>query len=110
MVEFIASKREGAKKPVQPYLLLVNSPVTQRILRTFLVLDDFTVQLSTSTFLKSFDWLFKSYFVFNVKYPYGWRNTFHFLQICFYKIKENAGKKDMMNASEFELWKSLSET
>ncbi|KAK3908575.1 hypothetical protein KUF71_003387, partial [Frankliniella fusca] len=93
--DMILKRREVAatnNETVQPYLIVVENPVTKKILETFLVLDNKPVQLKISSLLHGLDMLFSSFFAFNASYPYGWRNTFHFIQTCFYEIFE--GEKD----------------
>ncbi|KAK3925602.1 tRNA pseudouridine synthase A [Frankliniella fusca] len=105
--EFIAEKRAQLARPVQPYLLAVKSSVTKKVQKYFLVLDDKCMQLTNCQIMRALDHLMASYFVFNVSYPYGWRNTLHFIASTFYEIFENTPRgqrKDGVTPSERELW------
>lgn len=84
--EFVEEKRLKAGGAVQPYLIAIKGTATNSILKYFLVLDSFKVQLGNVTFLRAIDWLFKSYHVFNVHYPLSWKNFFRFLQACMYNV------------------------
>jgi hypothetical protein len=86
--------------------------MTKKALKYFLVLDDKPMELKQVTlFLKALDYLFQSYFVFNVRYPLGWRNTFTFLQTHFYKIFEPSSsqctRQITISGSGYELWTRL---
>lgn len=92
---------------MQPYLILVKALIGKKIVRTFLVLDRQTVQLTNSS-LNALDALFKSYFVFNVQFPTGWGNSFHFLATCFYNVFEkNRKRPDCIAPNEHELFVKL---
>jgi len=88
-------------------MIAVKGIIGKRITRNFLVLDRKVMQLPSST-LKAFDTLIKAFFVFNVCYPIGWRNTFHFLATCFYRVFEKTRKRpDAITPSEHELMSKL---
>lgn len=89
---FIDKRIAAAKSTIQPYLILLKGAIGTKVIRSFLVLDKKPVQLSTAT-IKAVDALFKSYFVFNVRYPIGWNNVFHFLATCFYGVFEASRKR-----------------
>ncbi|KAK3918870.1 tRNA uridine 5-carboxymethylaminomethyl modification enzyme [Frankliniella fusca] len=105
------------KRQVQPYLIVVKSQAaSNKIYKIFLALDSQSMMLPTVEPLKGLDFLFKSMFVFNVKYPFGWRNVFHFLQTCLYCIFEKSNQtssrskwKDTVTSSEFELMSKLNQ-
>ncbi|KAK3920533.1 Phenylalanine--tRNA ligase alpha subunit, partial [Frankliniella fusca] len=84
--EFVEENRSKSNSAVQPYLIAVKGCVSVDILKYFLVLDSFTMELGKIPFLRAIDWLFKSYHVFNVHYPLSWKNFFRFLQTCIYKV------------------------
>ncbi|KAJ1531356.1 hypothetical protein ONE63_000040 [Megalurothrips usitatus] len=105
--KYIEQRINRSKTTIQPYLILIRGQVeATRILKSFLILDGKPIELQTVNVLKSFDWLFKSYYVFNVCFPLGWRTTLHFIQTCMYKFFET-GRKDTVTSSEFELLQSL---
>lgn len=109
--EFVMQKLRKSKVQVQPYLIVVQHPTSHKVARTFLVLDVKPVQLASCPTIKAIDWLVQAFFVFNAKYPLGWRQTFHFLATCFYSIfeerKVSRSKRpvpDAITPSEVELW------
>lgn len=96
---------------MQPYLIAVRSGLTKKIQKHFLILDDKLMQLTqcqigSGSTIRAIDYLMMSYFVFNVSYPFGWRNTMHFLATSFYKVFEKTAprkRKDSVTPSEREL-------
>ena len=107
---FIQERIDAAKAPIQPYLILVQAALTSKIVRHFLVLDSSPVQITVNSTVNAIDILFKSYFIFNVHFPLGWRNTFHFLQTAIYKFFEKRDprcRQDAMTPSETELMARL---
>lgn len=77
----------------------------------FLVLDAKAMQIASSSLLKAIDLLFQSYFVFNVKYPFGWRSTFHCLATCFanaFEKQSGKSRPDAKTPSEHELMIKIS--
>ncbi|KAK3925589.1 putative disease resistance protein [Frankliniella fusca] len=108
---FIFEKRKRLARHVQPYLIAVRSGLTKKIQKHFLVLDDKLMQLTqcqigSGSTIRAIDYLMMSYFVFNVSYPFGWRNTMHFLATSFYKVFEKTApkkRKDSVTPSEREL-------
>lgn len=109
---FVCDKIEATKGSIQPYLILVKSPLNNKISRIFLVLDQKAMQIASGSIIKAFDMLFKSYFIFNVKYPLGWRSTFHCLATCFANVFEQGPKSrpDIITPSEQELLKKISQS
>lgn len=108
---FAVEKVSNASGPIQPYLILVKSPLQDRIAKFFLVLDAKPMQIASLSLVKALDLLIKAYFVFNVKYPLGWRNTFHCLAGCFANVFESEGRKsrpDGKTPSEQELMAKIS--
>lgn len=71
--------REGAQHPVQPYLMGLMPD--KQIVKIFLVADAELIELKTAALLPALDLLFKSYTVFNVNYPLGWK--------CFWELVEH---------------------
>ena len=109
---FVSEKVTDANGPIQPYLVLVKSPVRNSIVKCFLILDQKPVQLSTTSILKSLEFLLKSYFIFNVNYPLGWRGVFHCLATCFANVFEDQDqgsrkRPDSINPSERDFMNSI---
>lgn len=109
--DFVLQKLRKATEQVQPYLIFVRHPTSLKVARTFLVLDTKPVQLASCPTIKAIDWLVQAYFVFNARYPLGWRSAFHFIATCFYCIfEEKKGSRskrpvaDAVTPSEVELW------
>ena len=108
----MAQKRTKSGRPVQPYLMGVKSVVTNKLVRFFIILDDQPMQLVQCQTVKALDYLFSTYYVFNKDYPFGWRNTMHFLSTCFYKVFEDPiprRRPDAVTPSESELWMMLNQ-
>ncbi|KAK3932995.1 Phosphoglycerate kinase [Frankliniella fusca] len=80
----IEDKREASQEPVQPYLICLVPDAS--ISKMFAVVDNKTVEINSSSFVKGLDILFKIYHVFNVNYPTGWSRFLSFLEWGFYKI------------------------
>ncbi|KAK3920434.1 Venom phosphodiesterase 2 [Frankliniella fusca] len=107
---FIAERRTELQRPVQPYIIGVKSVITSKFTKFFIVLDNETVQLGQCQTIKALDHLFMCYYIFNTSYPFGWRNTFHFLSTCFYKVFEDPvprRRPDAVTPSERELLQLL---
>lgn len=105
---FVFDKLNSSNTSVQPYLIVVQSPVIiGKVVRTFLVLGQKTMQLAPCTTIKAFEWLLQAYFVFNVRVPLGWRATFHFLATMFYNAFEDRDIPDSFTSSEVELWNKI---
>lgn len=96
---FVSEKVTNADGPIQPYLVMVKSPVRNAIVKCFLILDQKPVQLSTTSVVKSVEFLLKSYFIFNVNYPLGWRGVFHCLAACFGNVFEDQGTRKRPDSS-----------
>lgn len=115
--EYLLLKRTKANKHVQPYLIGVKSAVSKKLQKHFLVLDEELMECQGAGgvpggTIRAIDYLLKSYFVYHVSYPYGWRNTLHFLASSFLKAfdKHVPGKrKDAVTPSERELMLLLSQ-
>jgi hypothetical protein len=74
-------------KIVQPFLIHIGESF-------YLVVDKTAIHLPNK-FDKAFDIFFKSFFVFNVRYPLLLTNFFNFLEVFIYKIKKRASSKSL---------------
>lgn len=86
---------------VQPYILGIKSQLGSSLLKLFVVLDDSLLELGKVPMVRALDWLMQTYIVFNLKYPFGWRNTLHLLQTAFMNVFSSKG--DMTTPSAQEL-------
>lgn len=113
--DYVFEKLNNSSKPVQPYFILVKSVMDKKIVKGFLVLDgkEMEVTLSRShPTLQALNILLKSYCVFNVLHPFGWRNTLHFVQHYFLNVREKQYHRSSRGGhytspSEIELWEKL---
>lgn len=76
-------------------------------MKLFIVLDEKITEIAVESPLKALDILIQSYFIFNVRYPFGWRNCLTFIQLCFYKIVETGQKQKGLRPCDLALWKKL---
>ncbi|KAK3924654.1 Coiled-coil domain-containing protein 77 [Frankliniella fusca] len=108
--DYVEQKRADSPdgQPVQPYLLAIVSTVTKKVQKYFVVVDDTKTQLPPNCQgAKAIEYLIATYLVFHLEYPFGWRNTFHFLSSCFLEVfesREVGHRKDGVTPSERELW------
>lgn len=116
MDDYIIDTRNKAKGTVQPYLILIKSDLDEEIVRYFLVLECKAVELSCVNLssahatLQAFDILMKTFIVFNVHHPYGWRNTLYFVQHYFLGVEEHftgRGKRCKVSPTQAGLWAKL---
>ncbi|XP_034255509.1 uncharacterized protein LOC117653748 isoform X2 [Thrips palmi] len=99
--EAIEERRRTSQGPVQPYLICLIPD--RSISKMFAVVDNKTVEIKTSSFVKGLDIIFKIYHVFNVNYPAGWSRFLCFLEWGFYKIdpqKLTNSMKDLITKIE----------
>lgn len=116
MDDHIIDRRTNANGSVQPYLILIRSDLDGKIVRYFLALESKALELScvnlssSHATLQALDILMKTYVVFNVHHPYGWRNTLHFVQHYFLGVEEfttSRGRKSKSSPSQQALWAQL---
>lgn len=76
--------RDDASRSVQPYLmgLMPGKAVT----KLFLVADGQLIELATPSVLQGLDILFKSFSVFNARYPLGWKVFWEMVENGLFKL------------------------
>ncbi|XP_031342633.1 uncharacterized protein LOC116176312 isoform X2 [Photinus pyralis] len=76
----------GAAKGSQPYLIAIGS--NKAAIHDFkVVVDNKFLETGQSSILQAFDFLFKTYFVFKIKFDVGLETFFTFIQDFFYNIE-----------------------
>lgn len=80
----VANKRKDAAQPIQPYILALVPD--KHVVKMFVVADSEICELQTVSILQALDLLFKTFIVFNVHYPLGWKHFWELVEHGVFKI------------------------